>query len=251
MSRDNRNRIYIRDDEQERVRKTKILITGAGIGGIVAECALRFGFEHITIVDGNKVELSNLKCQNYEQRDIKKPKAERLAQRLKRINPKANIQYFNEYIDESNVAEFTKDIDIAINTLDFNSDIPFIFDELCSKSFIPVLHPYNLGWGAFLTIIKPGGYQLSEIAPTYKGFELKLAEFIARYCTFWNIPNRWLGNTIEKCHNESELLSFPKLSVASWIVAGLCVTAMFDLLFGIEVKFFPKFYFTSLRCDPA
>ena len=45
MDRYSRNRIYVSEEEQERVRKTRILLGGAGIGSIIAECALRFGFE--------------------------------------------------------------------------------------------------------------------------------------------------------------------------------------------------------------
>ena len=40
--------------EQSVIKDYKIFLGGAGIGSIVAECALRFGFEHITIVDGDK-----------------------------------------------------------------------------------------------------------------------------------------------------------------------------------------------------
>ena len=58
-------------------------------------------------------------------------------------------------------------VDIAIDALDFNSDIPFVFDDLCSKRKIPVLHPYNSGWGAFLTIVKPGDTSPQEyLRPT-------------------------------------------------------------------------------------
>ena len=46
--------------EQSIIKDYKIFLGGAGIGSIIAECALRFGFEHITIVDGDKVEESNL-----------------------------------------------------------------------------------------------------------------------------------------------------------------------------------------------
>ncbi len=91
MDRYNRNRIYVSEDEQEKVRETRILLGGAGIGSIIAECALRFGFENIVIVDGDRVELSNLNRQNYVKSDIGKSKAECLAKRLLRINPKANI----------------------------------------------------------------------------------------------------------------------------------------------------------------
>ena len=205
MDRYNRNRIYVSEEEQEKVRETRILLGGAGIGSIIAECALRFGFENIVIVDGDRVELSNLNRQNYVKSDIGKSKA----------------------------------------------DIPFVFDDLCSKRKIPVLHPYNFGWGAFLTIVKPGGYQLTEVSPSYKGFEVKMADFVARYCTFWNMPNRWLDDVIETYRNEPGELPPPQLSVASWIVAGHCVNAMFDIITGKEVKYFPKFYFSSLRCDPA
>ena len=165
MERYNRNRIYVSEDEQEKVRETRILLGGAGIGSIIAECALRFGFENIVIVDGDRVELSNLNRQNYVKSDIGKSKAECLAKRLLRINPKANIQYHDTFIDKGNVKELLEGVDIAINALDFKSDIPFVFDDLCSKRRIPVLHPYNFGWGAFLTIIKPGGYQLTEVSP--------------------------------------------------------------------------------------
>ena len=156
MERYSRNRIYVSEEEQERVRHSRILLGGAGIGSIIAECALRFGFEDILIVDGDKVELSNLNRQNYVKSDIGKSKAECLAKRLLRINPKANIQFVNTFIDKSNVKELTEGVKIAINALDFKSDIPFVFDEICSKKRVPVLHPYNFGWGAFLTIIKPG-----------------------------------------------------------------------------------------------
>lgn len=250
MERYDRNRIYVDSEEQEKIKHTRLLLGGAGIGSIIAECALRFGFEDIMIVDGDKVELSNLNRQNYEHRDIGKPKAECLAKRLLRINPKANIRFNNTFIDQNNVKSLIDGIDIAINALDFKSDIPFVFDRLCSEAGIPVLHPYNFGWGAFLTIVKPGGYQLQEICESYEGFELKMAQYVARYCMFWNIPLNWLEKVIDAYNREPGNNPPPQLAVASWIVAGHCVNAMFDIATGRSVKYFPKFYFSSLRNDP-
>ena len=65
-----RNRLYVSEKEQSLVKDYKIFLGGAGIGSIIAECSLRFGFEHITIVDGDKVEESNLNRQNYTENDI-------------------------------------------------------------------------------------------------------------------------------------------------------------------------------------
>ena len=93
--------------------------------------------EYITIVDGDKVEESNLNRQNYVKSDIGKFKAETLRKRLLKINPTAKITCHNVYITKDNVYELLKEHDIAINALDFQSDLPFVFDKLCSYMQIP------------------------------------------------------------------------------------------------------------------
>lgn len=241
-----RNRIYLTEEEQNKIKDVKIMFGGAGIGSVIAECALRYGFENIFIVDGDKVEESNLNRQNYTNADIGKFKAERLTKRLKSINPKAHVTFLNEYINHDNVKSILEDVDIAINALDYTSDIPFVFDKICSEKKIPVLHPYNFGWAGFLTVVKPDGYQLNEISSDYEGFEIKVAEFVARYCSFWNLGNEWLEKIISKYKEEKDILPPPQLSIASWLVAGLCVNAIYDLVRGKEILFFPKFYLSSL-----
>lgn len=129
----NRNRIYIKPDEQEKIKHFRVLLGGAGIGSIIAECALRMGFETITIIDGDKVEESNLNRQNYRLEDIGNYKAESLAKRLLSINPRANIRVINEFVTHDNVEKLIERHDIAINALDFKSDIPFVFDKICSE----------------------------------------------------------------------------------------------------------------------
>lgn len=249
MERYSRNRIYISEEEQEKIKHVRVLLGGAGIGSVIAECALRLGFENITIVDGDKVEESNLNRQNYVHSDIGKYKAEALSKRLLKINSEAKVLIINAFINNENVEEIISGHHIAINALDFKDDTPFVFDRICSQKMIPVLHPYNFGWAGFLTIVKPGGYQLSELSKDANGFELKVAEFVSRYGAFWNMPVSWLEKVIEEYCTEVGVLPPPQLSIASWIVAGHCVNAMFNLATGREVKYFPKFYFSSLLCD--
>jgi tRNA A37 threonylcarbamoyladenosine dehydratase len=43
-----RNRIYVSENEQSVIKNTRLFLGGAGIGSVIAECALRFGFENIT-----------------------------------------------------------------------------------------------------------------------------------------------------------------------------------------------------------
>lgn len=250
MKRYSRNRIYLSKEEQMKIKNFRILLGGAGIGSVIVECALRFGFECITIVDGDKVEMSNLNRQNYVNGDVGKYKAECLGKRLKRINPQAEIHIVKEFINNDNIDKIISEGDIAINALDFTSNIPFLFDKKCSERGLYVLHPYNLGWAGMLTIIRPDGYPISELSNgEYKEFELKVAEYVSRYSTFWNIKKEWLENVIKQYKKEKGQLPPPQLSVASWIIAGHCVNAMFNIATGRSVKCFPQFYMSSLLCD--
>jgi molybdopterin/thiamine biosynthesis adenylyltransferase len=244
-----RNRFYVTDEEQERVKNCRILFGGVGIGSIVAECALRFGFENITVVDGDKVELTNLNRQNYTEEDVGKPKAETLAKRLRQINPDANIRFYNCFIDQMNAEEILDECDIAVNALDFTSRIPFVFDEICCKKNIPVIHPYNVGWAGLVTVTVPEGQSLSFLQNNCEGFELKMVEYVAQYSTFWHDPKKWLDAILERYKKEQGTLPLPQLAVASWIAAGFCTQIMYHLATGKAIKVFPKFYFASVLSD--
>lgn len=248
MERYSRNCIYISESEQEKIRNTKILLAGAGLGSVIAECALRMGFESITIIDGDKIEESNLNRQNYTTSDIGKYKAERLAKYLQKINPNAQILHYNAFIDDNNVNDYIDNYDIAINALDFKSDIPFKFDRLLGKRGIPVLHPYNFGWAGFVTVVKPGGYQLNEISSKVKaeGFELEMAEYVAQHAAFWNQPYVWLQDVIDEYKKREGKIPQPQLSVASWFVAALCTKVMYNIATNREIIYFPKFYISEL-----
>ena len=74
---------------------------------------------------------------------------------------------------------------VAINALDFSSDIPLFFDEVCQRKNIPVLHPYNLGWGGLVTVITPNGLSLKSIEkPNEKFNEIKMVEYAFSYLKF-------------------------------------------------------------------
>lgn len=247
-----RNRIYLTPDEQEIIRGKRILLGGAGLGSDIAECALRLGFEKITIIDGDKVELSNLNRQNYTRADIGRYKAEALADRLLSINPDADIKYFCEYIDKTNLNRLVCNCDIAINALDFKDGTPFDFDKLCSELGVHVIHPYNFGWGGMIMIVSPTGIPISTLfrhEPNSR-YELEMAEYIDGYSQFWNIPeNKWLHDVINNYQKEDSTLPTPQLSVGAWIAAALTANALVEISLGRQVKECPKFYLASLMGD--
>ena len=242
-----RNRIYLSPEEQEKVKNCSIILAGGGIGSVIAECALRLGFEKITIIDGDQVELSNLNRQNYTEDDIDVDKTKAITKRLKAINKDAKIEYHNCFLTVENVETYIKDHQIAINALDFSSDVPLVFDKLCQKQNIPVLHPYNLGWGGLVTVITPESLSLSTIAkPNEKFNEVNMVQYASSYLKFWGNPQQWIDDIIEKYKNEKEVLPPPQLSIASWMVAAMCTHLLFNIATKKRIKKFPEFYLSTI-----
>ncbi|MEY8759602.1 ThiF family adenylyltransferase [Chryseobacterium tongliaoense] len=239
-----RNRIYVTENEQELIKNFPILIGGCGIGSNIAECALRFGFENLTLVDGDRIEESNLNRQNYTAQDISHYKSETLYKRLKTINPSADIRYMTEYIHRENANSIIQNHKAAINALDFSSDIPLYFDAKCRENNINVLHPYNLGWAGLVAVITPHSAKLESI--TDKDFnELEMVRYVLRDLQLKGRPYHWLENTLNEYTNENVKISPPQLSIASWTVAATCTHLLYLLATNKEVNIFPEYYLRS------
>lgn len=84
----------------ERLRNVRVIIFGVGgVGSWCAEALIRTGLTHLTIVDGDTVQPSNVNRQLPATRDtIGRPKVEVLKERLLTINPDAGIVAVHQYL---------------------------------------------------------------------------------------------------------------------------------------------------------
>jgi len=205
---------------------------------------LRIGFQNITIIDGDKVELSNLNRQNYTQNDVGKNKVDALKNRLKEINPLANIRVENIFLTEENVQQYIMNCDIAVNTVDFNSDFPFIFDKKCVEMKIPVLHPYNLGWASALIVLTAKTDPLTKIQSDFQYFELAVVEYIIGYCKkYFNDEPLWLRDVLKEYTQEPVKLPPPQLSVGSALAAALSTLVACRIVLNRPIRVFPEIYY--------
>lgn len=241
-----RNYLYINDREQFQISQCRILLGGAGLGSVIAECVLRMGFKNILIIDGDRIELSNINRQNYTIDDIGKYKAKALYDRLKSIDNEADIKYKVAFLNEHNISEYLQDIDIAINAIDFTSKAPFVFDALCLSQNIPVLHPYNLGWAGLVFVLNKQT-DLSSLITTdnFKNYEVSIISYILNDIKSQNIDVKWLEDILLLYENQVVKTSPPQLSVGSYLVAGMCSKIMFDICSNKKIKTFPNYYFST------
>ena len=84
----------------DRLRNVRVIIFGVGgVGSWCAEALIRTGLTHLTIVDGDVVQPSNVNRQLPATREtIGRPKVDVLKERLLTINPDAEIVAVHQYL---------------------------------------------------------------------------------------------------------------------------------------------------------
>lgn len=104
-----REELLIGQDNLSFLSRTKILIFGVGgVGGYTAECLARAGIGHLTLVDSDKVDITNINRQILALNStIGKYKVDVCKDRIKDINPEAEVItkqlfYLPETADEIN-----------------------------------------------------------------------------------------------------------------------------------------------------
>ena len=99
--------------------KRVILFGIGGVGSWCAECLIRTGLTHLTIVDGDTVQASNLNRQlSATQATLGMPKVEALKARLLEINPDAEIEAICTMYNE----QCTKDGPFDLSQYDYVID---------------------------------------------------------------------------------------------------------------------------------
>lgn len=89
----------------QKIKNSHILVLGVGgVGGYAIETLIRSGLENITIVDYDKIDLSNINRQIIAlSTNIGTTKVEAWQERIHAINPNANVKIINEKISSDNI----------------------------------------------------------------------------------------------------------------------------------------------------
>ena len=244
-----KNVLYITPEQQEKIKNTRIIFAGVGLGSVLAEAALRMGFENFVLIDGDTVEASNLNRQNYCEQDLGESKVVSIARRLQSINPEVKVEHHHLFLNPENIAQYLEDCHIAINAIDFDAEkTPFVFDETCITHGIPVIHPLNFGWAGAAYLVTPESEQIYEVPREDGRFEFVLIDQMLDY--FQNRTDlnlSWFEGFRASYQQYSHLMSPPQLSVGSYLAAAVVTDILFSWVNGLKVKTFPKPYFLTAR----
>ncbi len=184
-----RNFNTLSHEEQKILGTSKVVVIGlGGLGGSVCEMLARVGIGHLTLIDGDVFEASNLNRQLLCQENlIGFPKAQAAKNRVNAINSEVKVRYFIEYVDESNMYERIKDADVVMDCLD-SIDTRFKLQKAAQKASIPIVSGAIAGVAGQVTTIFPDdkGYELiygKKGQKQSKGVETRTGNIA--YCAFF------------------------------------------------------------------
>ncbi len=157
---------------QQKLATSRVLMIGAG--GLGASCLMSLaasGIGHISIIEPDHVELSNLPRQTlYETADIGTPKAKAAQARLEEMNPDVYIETHITRFDETNADALIAGFDLVIDGTD-NFAARYIINNACMRAGIPWVHAAMLGFTAHIT-----SFSSQENAPCYRCYAPEMPE---------------------------------------------------------------------------
>lgn len=159
-----RNFDALSQEDMKRLMSSRVCVIGCGgLGGYVIEYLGRLGVGHITAVDGDVFNESNLNRQLYSaEAFLGRPKAEAARLRMLDVNSEIFLRAVCEYFTEDNAEDILSDCDLVIDALD-NLSSRMLLERAAERQGITVIHGAISGWTGQISVCRPGERVLSEI----------------------------------------------------------------------------------------
>jgi len=150
---------------QERLNGSRVLIIGlGGLGSPVSIYLASAGVGHLTLVDFDKVDLSNLQRQIvHNTADIDRPKIESAREHLHAINPEIDIECIDHALEDDELLTEAKKADVIIDASD-NFQTRFALNDASVKTKTPLVSGAAIRFEGQVTVFNP----LDETSPCYR-----------------------------------------------------------------------------------
>ena len=142
-----RTRILLGNEAMDRLAGARVAVFGVGgVGSYAAEALVRCGVGSFVLVDSDEVSLTNVNRQIHATLDtVGQRKTRVMAERMRSINPKAEIQEINEfYLPENHDLFFGGRLDYIVDAIDtVKSKIDLIVEA--DRRGIPIISSMGAG----------------------------------------------------------------------------------------------------------
>lgn len=145
----------IGEDNFNKIKNTKVLLVGVGgVGSFVYESLIRSGFQNITIIDKDVVEITNLNRQLVANlKTINTSKVDVAVNIANNINENINIRALNMFLGKDNMNILDNDYDFIIDACDtLNTKLELI--RFAQSNNIKIISSMGMGNRIDASLIK-------------------------------------------------------------------------------------------------
>ena len=203
-----RTRLLLGDSALEKLRKTHVMVIGCGaVGSFAIEALARAGIGHLTIVDGDSVQDTNINRQLCATHDtLGQNKTDVLKERIHAICPETHVSAFNLFFNFETANDiFKEQPDFVIDAIDALSDKTTLILYLQQKN-IPFIASMGAALKTDFTKIKVAPLNQTSVCPLASRLRKALKEQNADLsfpCVFStekpikaNGPDRQMGSLV-------------------------------------------------------
>ncbi len=149
--------------QQAKLASSRVAVLGlGGLGGGVSEMLARIGVGHLTLIDGDVFDPSNLNRQLLCTEDlVGTSKAGAAEKRIQAVNSTVQVTAVHQYADSDTLYDMIKDCDLVVDCLD-SIHTRFMLQAVAKKVQIPLVAGAIAGVTGQVTVIFPDdkGYEL-------------------------------------------------------------------------------------------
>jgi molybdopterin/thiamine biosynthesis adenylyltransferase len=151
-------------DEQMILKRSRVCVVGCGgLGGYIIELLGRLGIGHITAIDYDSFNETNLNRQLLSnEQNLGMTKAEQAAVRMKMVNSDIQLIPISVKLMPENAEELLSGHDLVIDALD-NINSRLDLEKACEDCCIPLIHGAVSGLCGQVAVIQPGDRILNKI----------------------------------------------------------------------------------------
>ena len=144
-------------DGQQRLMDARVTVVGAGgLGTPILTHLVAMGIGHVTVVDRDTIELTNLHRQTlYSDADIGLAKVDAAASRLVELNPDVDIRTMPVSVNRRSARSVVRESDVVIDALD-SVDARYALNEACIDAGIPFVSGGAVGTSGQVFVVMPG-----------------------------------------------------------------------------------------------
>lgn len=174
----NRTEYLIGKDQVEKLKTAHVAVFGlGGVGSYTVEALARSGIGHLTLVDKDVVDITNINRQLIaDTTTIGKPKVDVAKERLLKINPNLEITTYQIFYDSTKTTElFSNSYDYIVDAIDTVSSKLSLVEE-AYKRHIPIISCMGTGNKLDPTMFEVADITKTSVCPLAKVMRKELKE---------------------------------------------------------------------------